>query len=81
MKSVIGFHVTVIFMLIIFSVFPAIAQSGCISECRDDYESEVEDCKLLHDNPDDADMLSMCIDNAKSEYDDCVEECQSDAAI
>lgn len=51
--------------------------AGCISDCRDEYESAVEDCRMQYDDPDDADELRMCIDNARSEYEDCVEECRS----
>jgi hypothetical protein len=56
--------------------FPAsLIWAGCKSDCRDDYESEVESCKLMHDSPDDADDLTMCIQSAKDDYDSCVEEC------
>lgn len=55
---------------------PALA--GCISECKDEYESEVESCQMMWgDEPDDDYMLKSCIDDAKDEYDSCVEECTS----
>jgi hypothetical protein len=54
---------------------PAVA--GCVSDCREEYDSEVQNCQLLHDDPDDADDLKLCIGNAKDEYDDCAEECRS----
>ena len=54
---------------------PALA--GCISDCRDEYDSQVEECRSLYDEPDDADDLRQCIENAKDEYDDCSEECRS----
>jgi hypothetical protein len=60
--------------LIVLS-FPVPA--GCVSDCREQYQSDVDDCHRLHDDPDDADDLRRCIDDAKSEYDDCVEECKS----
>ena len=51
--------------------------AGCMSECREKYDSDVEDCRLLHDGPEDADDLRLCIDDAKAEYDDCEEDCHS----
>jgi hypothetical protein len=51
--------------------------AGCMSDCKEKYQSDVEDCHMLHEDPDDADDLRMCIDDAKSEYDDCVHECRS----
>lgn len=51
--------------------------AGCVSDCRDDYESEIERCKVLYDDPDDADDLQTCIGNARSECEDCVDECHS----
>jgi hypothetical protein len=53
------------------------AWAGCKSDCQDEYQSEVESCKELHDDPDDADMIKMCIDNAKSEYESCIDECEN----
>lgn len=51
--------------------------AGCKSDCRDDYESAVESCKLMYDDPDDADMLKICIDDAKSEYESCIDDCEN----
>jgi hypothetical protein len=51
--------------------------AGCVSDCREQYDSAVEDCRNMHNEPDDADDLRQCIEDAKSEYDDCVEECRS----
>jgi hypothetical protein len=45
-----------------------------MSDCKDEYDSEVESCKLLHDEPEVADELRQCIQNAKDEYQACVEE-------
>lgn len=53
------------------------ARAGCISDCRDEYDSEVDSCRTQYDEPDEADDLRQCIDNAKDEYDDCVRECRS----
>jgi hypothetical protein len=57
--------VLLIFVLIFFGFsFRAIAD--CKSDCQKGYESEVESCKEQHDDPEDADMLKICIDDAKS---------------
>ncbi len=59
-----------------FTISPVAA--GCISDCKDEYESEVDSCKLSHgDDPDEAEDLRMCIDNAHDEYESCTEECKS----
>ena len=49
--------------------------AGCKSDCRDEYDSEIESCKSQYDDPDDADELRQCIQNAKDEYESCIEEC------
>src|SRR5437667_12243561 len=49
----------------LFAMSSAMIWAGCKSDCRDDYESEVESCRLIYDTPDDADELQMCIQNAK----------------
>jgi hypothetical protein len=51
--------------------------AGCMSDCKDKYQSDVEDCHHHYDSPDESDDLRRCIDDAKCEYDDCVEECKS----
>jgi hypothetical protein len=53
------------------------AMAGCISDCRDEYASQVEDCRNQFDDPDDADDLRRCIDDAKDQFDDCKDECTS----
>ncbi len=65
-------------ILLLIVVLPsAMVWAGCKSDCRDTYESEIESCKLLHDGPDDADDLQLCIQVAKDDYDSCVEECDN----
>jgi len=59
----------------VLSLTPAIA--GCISDCRDEYASEVDSCHSQYDDPDEADDLRQCIENAKDEFDNCKEECTS----
>jgi hypothetical protein len=51
--------------------------AGCKSDCLDEYQSAKEDCINLHDDPDEADDLRMCIDDAKAAYDECVEDCEN----
>jgi len=52
--------------------------AGCVSDCKDEYESEVDSCKIMWgDDPDDDYMLKSCIDDAKDEYDSCEGECTS----
>jgi len=71
--------------LIIYSLFLFIlcgfstnALAGCISDCKSDYESEVQDCQILWgDDPDNDYMHKNCIDDAKSTYESCEEECMS----
>lgn len=58
-------------------IFVSIVWAGCKSDCRDEYDSEVESCKLMYDDPDDSDDLRMCIENAKDDYDSCKDDCNS----
>jgi hypothetical protein len=68
--------VLLIFVLIIVG-FSLRSIAGCKSDCQDEYESAVESCKEQYDDPNDADMLKVCIDNAKSEYDPCIDDCEN----
>ena len=63
--------------LVLFIAASAMILAGCKSDCRDEYESEVESCNRRYDDPDDADALRRCIQNAKDEYESCVDECDS----
>ena len=54
---------------------PAVA--GCISDCTEEYQSAIEECHVLYDDPDDADELKNCNDEAKDAYDECEEHCKS----
>ena len=63
--------------VILLTMSSAMIWAGCKSDCRDEYDSEVESCKALHDEPDDADDLQMCIQAAKDNYDSCIEECDN----
>ncbi len=55
----------------------AMIWAGCKSDCRDEYDSEVESCHQRYDDPDDADELRQCIQNAKDDYEACIEECDN----
>jgi hypothetical protein len=63
--------------LILLIASAVLVWAGCISDCKDEYDLAVESCKLMYDEPDDADDLQQCIQDAKDEYQSCVEECTS----
>jgi hypothetical protein len=68
-------------LILLISGFATLAQAGnlsdCISECEDTYESDIQSCNLIYDEPSDIDSLSMCIHNAADEFDSCKMECES----
>ena len=65
-----------VFLLIILGFsFHSIA--GCKSDCREAYDTAVESCKAMYDDPNDAGMLATCVDEAKSEYESCIHECEN----
>lgn len=72
-----GNVIIVLIIMLVISITPKNALAGCKSDCRDEYTSEIESCKLLYDDPDDADMLRSCIDDARDVYESCIEECDS----
>jgi hypothetical protein len=61
----------------LFAMSAAMVWAGCKSDCRDEYDSEIESCKSQYDDPDDVDELRQCIQNATDEYEFCIEECNS----
>ena len=61
--------------LVLLSASSAMIWAGCISDCKDDDDSEVQSCKERYDDPDDAEHLQQCIQNAKDEYQSCIDEC------
>jgi hypothetical protein len=63
--------------LVFLDASSALIWAGCISDCKDEYDSGVQSCKLLYDNLDDAEDLQMCIQDAKDEYQSCIDECTS----
>jgi hypothetical protein len=62
-------------LILSLTAIGTVAWAGCISDCKDDYDSEVESCKLMYDDPAEADDLQQCIQNARDEYQSCIEEC------
>jgi hypothetical protein len=65
-------------ILLLLSLFASsvLVWAGCVSDCKDDYDSALESCKSMYDDPDDADDLEQCIQSAKDEYQSCVEDCK-----
>jgi hypothetical protein len=61
----------------LFAMSAAMVWAGCKSDCRAEYDSEIESCKSQYDDPDDVDELRQCIQNATDEYESCIEECNS----
>ena len=64
-------------LLTLYTASAAMIWAGCKSDCRDEYQSEIESCHLLYDDPDDADDLQICVQDAKDQYNDCIEECNN----
>jgi hypothetical protein len=50
--------------------------ADCKSDCQDEYGAEVDSCKTMQDDPDDVEMLKMCMESAKMGYEACVEGCE-----
>jgi hypothetical protein len=67
----------VVLVLLMSMASASMIYAGCVSDCKDDYDSAVESCKLIYDDPEDADDLEMCIQSAKSDYQSCIEECKN----
>ena len=64
-------------VLIFCTASAAMIWAGCKSDCRDEYQSEIESCHLLHDDPDEAEDLQICLRDAKLEHEECVEQCDN----
>ncbi len=64
-----------VFILLIFGV-SLDSMAGCKSECREDYESQVDSCREMYDDPDDADALKSCMDDANDQFESCMNECE-----
>jgi hypothetical protein len=37
------------------------APAVCVSDCKHEYASAIDDCKVMYDDPDDSDDLEMCL--------------------
>ncbi len=68
--------VALVFVLVTFG-FSLRSIAGCKSDCKDEYESEVESCNEQYDDPGEANKLQTCIDDAKREYQSCLNECEN----
>ena len=64
--------------LVLFSASSVMIWAGCVSDCKDEYDSVVQSCKERYDDPDDAEDLQQCIQSAKDEYQSCIEDCTND---
>jgi len=62
-------------LVINLAAIATMAYAGCKSDCRGTYDDDVESCKSLYDDPDDADDLRLCLQTAKDDYDSCIYEC------
>ena len=43
----------------LFTMSSAMIWAGCISDCKDEYDSDVKSCKSQYDDPEDADDLQQ----------------------
>ncbi len=43
----------IILPAVLVAMSSAMIWAGCKSDCRDEYESEVDSCKVIYDDPDD----------------------------
>jgi hypothetical protein len=53
-----------ILLLILIAASSLLVWAGCVSDCKDDYDSAVAHCKSTYDDPEDADELEQCIQSA-----------------
>jgi hypothetical protein len=40
--------------------------------CKSDYQDAIQSCQMLHDEPDEADDLRLCLEEARDEYESCI---------
>jgi hypothetical protein len=57
---------------------PTSVWADCKSDCRDQYKSDVQSCNLLNDDPEDSNILQLCMDNAINQRDSCIAECEDE---
>jgi hypothetical protein len=65
-----------VLLTILLAASSALVWAGCVSDCKDDFDASVANCKLMYDEPDDADDLELCIQSARADYEACIEECK-----
>ena len=70
-------NINTVICLVLLLIFVKDALAGCKTDCKDEYESEVEDCHLIFYDSDSHEELLSCIEDAKSELEDCKYECES----
>jgi hypothetical protein len=56
----------------LLTCLPRFASGGCISDCKGQYQSDVEDCQRQNDSPDNANDLQACVDDMHDDYESCV---------
>ena len=62
--------------VVLLTASAVLVWAGCVSDCKDDYDSAVAHCKLMYGDPDEADDLERCIQSARDDYESCIEECK-----
>lgn len=63
--------------LILALTSPVLA--SCKSDCKDQFDSEVEECNLLNHDVADTNILKICMDEAKNECDSCIADCKDES--
>lgn len=62
--------------LVLLLIFVKDALAGCKTDCKDEYDSEVEDCHSMHYDADSYDERLSCIEDARGELESCEYECE-----
>ena len=65
--------------LVVILLYGGKVWADCKSDCQNDYQTEIDLCKSLFTDPDDADDLAECVGDAKKGYESCVQECETEA--
>jgi len=50
--------------------------ANCFSDCKDQYESEVESCKSTYNDPADPYAQGKCVTKARDEFYGCLDKCE-----
>jgi hypothetical protein len=51
--------------------------AGCASDCRDQYEQNMAECRAQDIDANDAEDLRACLADAKDKYQQCLKDCRS----